>query len=526
MSFSRKLRKLIKHPISFFVDARLNKKNALIKNVDLNKNNTKPNVKIYNEVVNFANNYPVNSLRYNDEYVWPYVRHHLLVQLTAVSIGKLNYRMSNPFLLQLGNPEGIKFEKCKEFAEKYNFKFLEQIDENREGVDFLFFTALNASEQVYLEDKIYYRITDPVYEAAKKIGTALKIELIRNNSPAIHKVNDYFHKALHIFSPRIIKSGFSGFVSIGSDFNKYSKRFLPSLSFSDKEMMEIIDWEFHTRDFYLELLRKFKPSIIFVSSFHYSAPLISAAKTLGIKSVDLQHGIQVGYNPLYNSWNELPKNGYQSLPDMFFVWGQKEYNNIKKVFGSYNHKPIIAGNPYFWKLAEMESTLSQNLIKKLKERSINILLILQSQTEIPSLFKDIINFSSKDVMWFIRHHPKGKKFSIDDFTEDHSRVCMNDEVDTIPVIDLLKNMQATLSEGSTVALEGDALGVAAFIVSSTGYENYKMEIDQKKFYYVNSVESFNQIIADIDFNERSSRTNPFPQIDLTELLKNLLKNKV
>lgn len=528
MAFSKKIRKLINNPKRFFNDALLNRqKNKTLKEVSLSRvsnarKNTKPSIEIYNELVNFSSNYPVNSLLYKGEYVWPYVRHHLLVQLTAVSIGKNNFKNTNPFLLQLGDPGGLKYEKCLELSGNYDFKFLEDIEVDGKGVDFLFFTAINASEQVVLDDKIYYRITDPVYEAALNVGSALKIELIRNNSPAIAKVNSYLHKATHIFSPRIYKSGYSGFVSIDSDFNKFSKKFLSSLDFNDERMRDIIDWELNTRDFYLDLLRKFKPSVIFVSSFHYNAPLISAAKFLGIKSVDLQHGIQVGYNPLYNNWQEMPKTGYQALPDLFFVWGDKEFVNIKNVFKGNAHQPVVTGNPYFWKLVDKKENFSNKLHEKLKERRINILLTMQSQTEVPSLFKEVINSTDENVMWFIRHHPKGKRFSSSEFSSDVDRVFMSDEVDSVPVIDLLKNMKLTFSEGSTVAVEGDALGVAAFITSSTGYENYKYEIDEKKFFYITDVSSFNDSFALIsEQDEKISRLNPFPKVDLSEILKSI-----
>ncbi|KZL07214.1 hypothetical protein PsAD2_04186 [Pseudovibrio axinellae] len=479
---------------------------------------TKPDPQMYNQIVRFAENFPVNTIKYGDEHLWPYLRNHLLVQLTALSIGKIDGATTKPSRLHLGTTENFDIDKKHELAKEYGFQFVEDIDSNEE-VDFLFFTALNASEQVHVEKKIYYRVTDPVFEAAKRLSSAKKIELIRNISPAIKKTPNYYHRPDFIFSPHIKRIGYSDSINIKSNFFRYFRRFFPLIDISPKIINDLFDWELHTRDFYKDILLKVNPKVVFVPSFHYHAPLISAAKELGILTVDIQHGIQVGYNPLYNNWEEIPSEGYRSLPHVFMVWGQKEADNISKVFGKHS-TAVKMGEPWVQKQFEFNVPISEKLMSRISRHSHVILLAMQSQTEVPTLFKTLISKGGKDILWLVRMHPKGKRYSVADFDPVNKNVVVSKEVDDIPLVSLLQYADFTLSEGSSIAAEGATLGVTALISSETGKQNYESEVKQGTFKYIHNLDSFKAAIdEDIGVNSGKNYTN---EIALDAVLSDLL----
>lgn len=483
---------------------------------------TAPDPKIYNQLVNFAFNYPVNSLRYRGEHLWPYIRHHLLVQLTAISIGNIDGKKIRPSRLHLGLTENFDVLKKRELSEKYGIRFLEDIPKE-DGVDFLFFTALNASEQVVLKNEIYYRIIDPLFEAAKKQFSAKKIELIRNISPAIKKTPHYFHRPEFIFSPSIVRSRFSDEVFIKDNFFTYFKRFIPSIEMNRKAILDLIDWELHTKEFYKEIFLKFQPRVIVCSSFHYHAPAISAAKELGICTVDIQHGLQVGYNPLYNNWDEIPKEGYSTIPDVFLVWGKKEADNINSVFGE-NATPIIIGNLWEEKQFSFGVELEESTISKTKNYSKVVLLAMQSQSEIPVLYRDLISQSDEDTLWVIRMHPKGKKYKLQEFGSTRDNVILGADINSVPIGVLLQHVNFTLSEGSSIAIEGYKMGVQALISSETGKDNYRSEIEQGEFSYISDVESFKYSVDNVvsiigDQNKKSIDVNQVLS-DVLEIQKN------
>jgi hypothetical protein len=480
---------------------------------------TSPNVQIYRQLVNFAFNFPVNTIKYNNEYIWPYIRHHLLVQLTAVSIGNNKARDLNPYRLQLGNPDEFDIDRKRELAARYGFNFLEELAAV-EPVDFLFFTALNASEQIEIDQKIYYRVSDPLYEMACQVGKARKVELIRNNSPAIRKTPRYVHRPTFIFSPHIVRTGYIQCIQIKESIKAYFERYMPALKYDREALLKLVEWELHTRDFCLDLLRTLKPKVIFVPSFHYYAPMISAARELGIVSVDIQHGIQVGYNPLYNDWSELPPDGYKCLPDYFFVWSEKEQRNIVNVFGPHS-SPKVIGNLWLKKQLSLDVEFSPALEEALSRHKKVILLAMQSQTVVPDLFKKLIAGAGQDFLWLIRMHPKGKKYRATDFAKITSNVIVSEEVDKLPLVPLLDRVDITLSEGSTIAVEGDTLGVAAFISSETGRLNYINEIRNGQFHYIDSVQSFLRA-ADSVPQGRRSRAKALVDIDVLSILTEIL----
>lgn len=480
---------------------------------------TAPNINIYNQLTDFAFNFPVNTILYNGEHLWPYIRHHLLVQLTAVSIGNNKARELNPFRLQLGDPDTFDIDLKKEISAKYNVRFLEEIPAN-DQIEFLFFTSLNASEQIEIDSSIYYRITDPLFEIASHAGNARKIELIRNNSPAIQKTKRYLHKPLFVFSPHIVRSKYTQCLQLKDSLETYFKRYLPALQYNKQKLLRLIDWELHTRDFYLDLLRRLRPKAIFVPSFHYYAPLISAARELGIVTVDIQHGIQVGYNPLYNDWREIPSEGYKCLPDYFFVWGDKERNNIENVFGPHSSSKII-GNLWLKKQLELNIRLSSELESDLETAKKVVLLAMQSQTSVPQLFKDIILRGGDDILWLIRMHPKGKMYKPSDFAIKTDNIIISKEIDGLPLALLLRHVDVTLSEGSSIAAEGDAFGIPALITSETGRLNYLPEIEERRFHYITDARSFADAMSFLG-KEKRLGTSVIPEIDVAAILKEII----
>lgn len=480
---------------------------------------TAPDIQVYRQLVNFAFNFPVNSITYSGEHIWPYIRHHLLVQLTAVSIGNKKAREINPYRLQLGNPEEFDIDRKRELASKYGFNFLEDF-KDAEPVDFLFFTALNASEQIEIGQQIYYRVSDPLYEIACEVGRARKVELIRNNSPAIKKTPHYLHRPAFIFSPHIVRTGYTQCIQLKDTIQNYFERYLTALNYDREALLKLIEWELHTRDFCLDLLKTLKPKAIFVPSFHYYAPMISAARELGIVSVDIQHGIQVGYNPLYNDWSEIPAEGYKCLPDYFFVWSEKERQNIVNVFGPHS-SPKVIGNLWLEKQLGLDVEFSPALETAIANRKKVVLLAMQSQTAVPPLFKQLIAGAGDDFVWLVRMHPKGKKYKAADFSRTANNVIVSEELDKIPLVPLLNRVDITLSEGSTIAVEGDALGVAAFITSETGRLNYKNEIEAGQFYYIEDVRGFLEA-ADSLGEKRRSPAETILDKDVRAILREII----
>jgi len=480
----------------------------------------------FKEIPLFAQNYQVNSMRIGNEYIWPYLRNHLWVNINSVSIRKKVVASIRPYALQNGHYSQISQAFREKIKREFSALEIEEIE--MQEIDFLFFTNINGTEQINIDDKIYYRITDPLYEVAKKMGNSLKIEMVKTNSKSIEKWDKYMYKSQLVLPPFIQKIGFHTKLSFDSRFLAQFQKHVPSLRIGGRaNLNNVVNYEMHTRSYYLDLLKKLKPKVICLYGFHYQAPLISAADELGILTVDLQHGLQVGWNPLYNNYDELPTSGYQSLPDYFAVWGEKEYKNIQRTFASKKHKPIYMGNPWLKKLETFSHSLSRELLEKISDDKLKILIIMQNQTAIPKLFLEIINNSSSDIVWIVRHHPKGEKYISEDFSKTKN-ILIDDEIDDVLFNELFKYVHIAISEGSALALEASHYDVQNIITSQMGYENYLEEIENGIFYYLDDANAFSNILESIKSKEKKDSFEPFKNISEEDFLNTLLiasKNK-
>jgi len=487
---------------------------------------TKTSQEYFKELTKLPNEFNVNSLKVDSEYIWPYLRNRLWIQLFGLSNNRTNRINLSPTAIQRGTFNDLPLSSRKKLKSKFGALEINDINEDMTNIDFLFLTVINSSEQTLLDNgQIYHRITDPFYEIAQKVGKAKKIEILKVKSKAIEKSLNYYHKVTYIFTPTIFRYGYSKKIRFFNLLSKLKKH-IPSLNHNGVQLREAIDWELHTRDFYIELLQKIKPKIVLLNGFHYQTPLISACHALNITSIDIQHGIQVGWNPLYNNWKEMPTEGYQGLPDYFFVWGEKELTSINNVFKGEKHSPILTGFPWLEKQLELTEKLKDEYILNFNKYRVKTLLILQKQPEVPKIYKDLIKNSPEDHLWIIRHHPKGNKFTLNDFTESRkSNILLDSYIDNITLPHLFKHIDIVISEGSTVASEADYAGLSNFIFSDKGKSNYVDEIKNGHFFYMNDYKDFYSKLKLLDLTKKTSTAKLYATIDIENVFKELLSKQ-
>ncbi|MCV6604160.1 MAG: hypothetical protein OIF34_02575, partial [Porticoccaceae bacterium] len=215
---------------------------------------------------------------------------------------------------------------------------LAQQEPDSQACDFLFFTNLRGTEQTRIDGRIYNRITDPVFEVARTLGSAKKVEVIKS----VGEIWPHREHDVELLLPPLLrKVGYAALTDYPKDFFARVDKLLPEAKFNEKHYNDCVEWFFHQRDYYLQLLQQYRPKVVFFVGFDYHYALVCAAKELGIETVDLQHGVQAGWSPVYNHWQAVPQQGYSLLPDTFWVWGEYDAGKIRETFG---HMPKSAGN--------------------------------------------------------------------------------------------------------------------------------------------------------------------------------------
>ena len=440
-------------------------------------------LKLAEKLINFEKSYPVNALKMannnEDLLLWPFFRHLFWVKSQA------HYKGKNPKVVNTSKMY-ISPEWQKHYKSSFDIKNVDEIE--TDSIDFLFFTNLRGTEQTITGKKIYNRVTDPIYEVAKSVGKAKKVEIIKSTGEIYNK---RVHEADLVFPPLLRKIGYANLTQKPLDFIKRVNDLIPEIQFCEKNYNDCIEWFFHQRDFYKELLQKYNPKYVFFVGFDYHYALVLAAKELGIKSIDLQHGVQAGWSPVYNHWTCVPRKSYSMLPDMFWVWGEYDARKIKENFKSKQVSALVGGFPW---LDRQSDFLTEKAPKFIRVKNADLsfgLITLQDQTTFPDLFKKVIDSTKGRIKWIIKRHPKHRNI---DLSQVKSITHYGKELDDLSFSTLVKHMDIHMTECSTSVIEADYFGVPSIVSGKQGMTNYEDFVNDGSVFHISNVESFNKII--------------------------------
>lgn len=322
----------------------------------------KKNLILANKLLRVERIFPVNSLTAGDVVpgllMWPYLRHLLWVR------AQFAYRGKNAAKV---NTSEMRVSRSwrQHYAEMFQVHELDELAEQE--LDFLFFTNVRGTEQTLINGRIYNRITDPIFEVASKLGRAKKVEVIKSAGEIYpHRVHD----VELVLPPMLRKVGYAP--STPLDFIDRVKNELPETKFDTTSYNVCVESFFHQRDFFMQLLQRYNPRVVFFVGFDYHYALIVAAKELGIETVDIQHGVQAGWSPVYNHWTAVPRRGYRMLPDTFWVWGEYDAGKIRDTFGrnpdECGVRSLVGGFPWLDRQQDLDTECLPARMLKLQQQ--------------------------------------------------------------------------------------------------------------------------------------------------------------
>jgi hypothetical protein len=236
-----------------------------------------------------------------------------------------------------------------------------------------------------------------------------------------------------------------------------------------------------------------------------------AAKESGIPCYDLQHGIAGGTNSrVYSRWRNVPKDGYEIMPDSFWCWTNDDAIAINE-WGSKLNNPIqtfVGGN--IWQRLWVEKKQPIDIFTanlSIKEySSVRILYTLQSPL-ISNLLKDLIIQSPKNWRWFVRCHPMwldDMHTIIDEIENLGSNV---DVVATTKILlpELLQMIDVHITGWSAVVYDAKYFGIRSIVCHPSAYELFENLIKNKDIVYIDNVD---EIIDQIKYNLSSYKVKP------------------
>ncbi|TLS35162.1 UDP-N-acetylglucosamine--N-acetylmuramyl-(pentapeptide) pyrophosphoryl-undecaprenol N-acetylglucosamine transferase [Pseudalkalibacillus caeni] len=226
-------------------------------------------------------------------------------------------------------------------------------------------------------------------------------------------------------------------------------------------------------DFYQKILRKRKPKEIYLVVGYLQPALIHAAKSIGIKVIELQHGVINKYHLGYNFPNQQQKVDY--FADKLLIFGEFWKKGIRYPIPSEDIKVI--GFPFF----NMQVEKYRNITKKPKQ------IIFISQGTVGHALSKFAYHSAlelKDYTFIYKLHPG----EYDRWKREYIELVKASQLKNFNVVDSNdKDLHYYLSESefqvgvySTALYEGFSLKCKTILFQYTGVE-YLEEIVKEGF---------------------------------------------
>jgi hypothetical protein len=235
-------------------------------------------------------------------------------------------------------------------------------------------------------------------------------------------------------------------------------------------------------------LEQVKPSAVFLLCYYETCylPIISAARALGIPTVDLQHGMNGTMHAAYTHFTALPASGYDVLPDWFFTWGQHSSENITRWWSSpTRHRVVVGGR---WDLDPTSPLSTGEVISGIAERasrsSHRVVITMQDEPFAKELL-DAMAASPSDWLWMVRPHPASARYpraSAEalsaqlDAAALHNAVVVPDQAASLA--DLLALADVHVTWASSSWLDAAVFGVPTVFVHPGAREQFSVELAQ------------------------------------------------
>ncbi len=359
---------------------------------------------------------------------------------------------------------------------------------------------LFVSDDRYHSDRIggkhFNRHIDPLIDLVDDERSWLKAEIVEK-SHAVQKPRARDTLLLHRGPENVpdgeikVRSGLIvGFNELQSAVKRYSGIDLYEPFFVNQ--LVILN---QLRRDWLELLMLVRPRLILMACY-YSHPnlgMILAARSLGIPTVDVQHGKQGAYHAAYTHFTQTPEDGYTLLPDVFFMWGEESARNITRHLPAGVRRPrcVVGGNAWTgaWKGQELcvPDKRTEEFYQHLQEYDKRILVTWQPKlARMPEFLFEAMARAPENWIWLHRLHPLftnmagGIQAKLDEYNIVHAELKIST---TAPLYGLLRRMNHHLSCFSSVVYESLSMGVPTAVLGEQGGELYRDYIEKDLFGY-------------------------------------------
>jgi hypothetical protein len=429
--------------------------------------------------------FDVNTLRCGELLCWPVIRIALWHQI---------YRADAPIIQPRDVPvdHGPRRGPPPFSRDSYAPYLLDdaQVEREKDPYDAVFFTR-DEEYTERLHGHRYNRFIDPVIERARRRWRCAKLQLTDDDPPASLSLHDpglLLETQSFTAQRRALDAerGYPGPVSIErwGEFQAYMRSVLVDFELPESYFLWRVRRIDDNQAFFQRLLPLLGPRAMFTACWYQDVQMgmIRACRSLGIQSVDLMHGSQSPYHMAYDPWNRWPAGGYDTLPDVCWLWGPWPQRNHERAFGGRPGAPtsIVGGYPWLtpWVKGDFlpPTAAGWAFYAALARYRRSILVTWGNMTESPSdLLVEAMRRSPEDWIWLFRLHPLARANIPAMRAHLASRGVERVELDhasSLPLYGLLRRVSHHVTRLSTACFEALTLGVPSAIVDEVDLHRY------------------------------------------------------
>ena len=345
-----------------------------------------------------------------------------------------------------------------------------------QAVDFLFIANPNSPDRIKTSDQYENRMLDPILELLQPNHSVKKIALLHTNKH-LNLISDY----LIPVEPILYKKRNARFIYADVDFQISNENIVIiktmfkelGISIRDRFFQQAANDFIYLKDIYAKILDNFKPKAVFFITLGGNMPLCWAAAEKNIKTIELQHGHIRSQTVIYNSPLRPRGSIYKMLPDQMLVWSEWDKDHINNQFSGLI-KATVSGYPWLTSKLDLEDKTSIQVLQEIRQRhDFVILFALQDQHKIPDFVHSLIDNNDQKIGWIIKKHPR---YATSLPLHLGKNVYVDETLDKLPVIEILKNCDALLSQYSAAFYEADQIGLPCFIYDRVGEQTFPNEV--------------------------------------------------
>ena len=436
---------------------------------------------IITKINSCENKLDLKSINYINFNPWPFIRLEIIHRLHKNN--NLNHTTQKNY-------------KSKKKLSKINIlinSFYKYIKDpiKKEKIDILYFTR-KSELQDKIDEKLFNRYSDTLKYF---FDEQYKIKVLETKDNELDTKNDLYNDDV-TYVDFLIK-----IVQIKIKFKKFF-RLYPSFELSSINDLINSEFEFKLNTSEVEnnlfliyelslmfenILKKVEPKVVSLVCFYRpdAMAMSLACHNLGIKIVEYQHGAQNDNHLMYTNWDNIPKKGYELIPDTFWMWGDINKQRIDNwATKTTKHKAIVGGN--MWLTYNKNNSIGE-IIEKIYNDKLTILVSLQGDSYIPEFFIKFIETFGSNYNWYFRDHPRipisnktksvFEKYAFKNFS---TTSCYN-------LYSLLKVVDVNITGFSTVAFEAQSFDKPTIFIHKNAKNGFKGLLEKDGLNYVDTI---------------------------------------